>query len=368
MFFGYPEYLWLVILACVLTSFLCLWTLRRKRKWLKEYRRLGLLERLGKIPRTWSEISRVIIIGAVVLSLGLVLLKPQIKTVEPYFEKEKLEFVFALDLSRSTLAEIPSRLDLAKREVENLVRTLEIEDAKYLVGLVVFTNKAFLLSPLTYDWEGIFLRSLDTIDEGFVRYGLPQQGTNIGEALRESVLSFSDEPVGKILILLTDGEAQGEESELEASMAEAIKILSKTEGISVYIIGVGDPSRDSYIPTEDKKDYERVPRTGTYIRTRPNPRYLKELAKLTGGTYKHSATGEELKDNLAEILKMERRMIQKGTRTVYKDISQYILGLVLVLLSVYYILTLGKLKWSKPPKRNKIGQSCKLLDRGSKSL
>lgn len=345
MSFVYSQYLWLVIVTCILTSFLYSLSLIRKRKWLKEYRRLGVLKRLGRIPRIRGEILKIIIISIAVLGLGLVLLGPIIETTEPYFEKEKLELIITLDGTISMLAEVPSsRLDLAKREIENLTRALEAENLQDLVGLVIFTNKAFSLCPPTYDYEGMFLRSLDRVDGKFLRYALPQRGTNIGEGLQESLSSFSQEPVGKVLILLTDGEPQGEASELEASLTDAIKILSKMKGISVYIIGVGDSSKSSYIPTVDGKDYERDPKTGRPIRTQPNPKYLKRLARLTGGVYIHSATGEELRDSLEKILKTERKEVQKGTIKVAKDITQYILGLVLVLLFVYCILILGKLK------------------------
>ncbi len=353
MSFVNSQYLYLAIIACILTSFLCSLSLIRKRKWLKDYKRLGSLERLGKIPRIRDEILKIIIISSVVLGLGLVLLGPIIETTEPYFEKEKLEFIITLDGTISMLAEVPSsRLDIAKREIKNLTRALEAENLQDLVGLVVFTNKAFLLCPPTYDYEGMFLRSLDRIDGKFLRYGLPQRGTNIGEGLRESLFSFSEEEVGKVLILLTDGESKGEASELEASMADAIKIFSKAKGISVYIIGVGEASRSSYIPTADGKDYERDPKTNRPIRTRPDPGYLRRLARRTGGLYIHSATGKELRDSLEKILKTERKEVQKGTIKVAKDITQYILGLVLVLLFVYCILTLGKPR--KESKRGKL--------------
>lgn len=342
MSFVHSQYLYLVILASILTSFLCSLSLLRKRKWLKAYKRLGFLERLGKIPRIRDEILKIIIISSVVLGLGLLLLGPKIETTEPYFEKEKLEFIITLDGTISMLAEVPSRLDIAKREIENLTKALKAEILQDLIGLVVFTNKAFLLCPPTYDYEGMFLRSLDMIDGKFLRYGLPQGGTNIGEGLQEALSSFSEEDVRKVLILLTDGEPQGKKSELEVSIAKAIKILPKTKRVSIYIIGVGEASKSSYIPTADRKDYERDPKTGRPIRTRPDPRYLKRLARRTGGLYIHSTTGEELKDSLAKILKTERKTVQKGTITVDKDITQHILGLTLVLLFVYCILILGK--------------------------
>ncbi len=344
MSFVHPGYLWLVIVACVLTSFLSIRSFRTKRRWLKEYRRLGLLKRLGKVPRTWGEILRLGIINTVVLGLGLVLLTPTIETTGPYFEKEKLELVFALDASRSMLAEDPSRLEVAKFEMEDLVIALARENLRDLVGLVVFASEAFLLVPPTYDYEGLFLRCLATVDEGFLRHSLPQKGTNIGEALRESFSSFAGGAIGKTVIILTDGEPEGEKVELEESMAEAIKLFSKTQNISVYIIGVGDPKREFLIPTEDKKDFEYDIDTGRYIRTRPNPGYLRQLAGLTGGTYIHSATAKELRSSLKKILEMERKIVYKGERSIDKDISQYILGLVLVLLLVYCILTLGKIR------------------------
>ena len=333
--FLHEEYLWTVGLLSLAVFLLYLSSLWRKRQWMKGFGRLELLLRAGRFPGIPQNVVRGLFISAALAGLALVLLGPQWLTQEEQYEKEGLEIVFALDVSLSMLAEDvkPNRLQRAKAEIGNLVGELK-EDR---LGIVVFAGKAFSLLPyLTQDYERIFLRTLSLINESYTKF-VPY-GTNVGNALLLSLDVFSNKPNEKVLILLTDGE---EQIAVRSQVAEAVRLLLEKKHISLYMIGIGDPSVFSRIPHKDSSGktagYERD-MEGKIIETRPDPSFLTEIAKLTGGKYIHDATGDELKDIFRKAVEEHRKIVGIKTHKVLVDISRHCLGAVLVLLSIALIL------------------------------
>lgn len=333
--FLHEEYLWVVGLLSLVVFLLYLFNLWRKREWMKGFGRLELLLKEGRFPGILRNSIRGLFISIALAGLALVPLGPQWLAQEEQYEKEGLEIVFAMDVSLSMLAEDvkPNRLQRAKTEISNLVG--ELKDDR--LGIVVFAGKAFSLLPyLTQDYERIFLRTLSLINENYARF-VPY-GTNIGNALLLSLDVFSDKPNEKLLILLTDGE---EQIAVRSQVAEAVKLLLEKKRISLYMIGIGDPSVFSKIPHKDssgriigfEKDAE-----GNTVETRPNPSFLTEIAQLTGGKYIHDATGEELKNIFRKAIEEHRKVVGIKPRKVLIDLSRHFLGAVLMFLSLVLLM------------------------------
>jgi len=265
----------------------------------------------------------------------MVLIGPKWQTTEEYHEKEGMEIVFVLDVSLSMLADDvkPNRLQRAKIEMKNLIKGL---DNDYL-GLVVFAGRAFSMLPyLTTDYDSIYLRILHMINENYARF-VPY-GTNVGNALLLAIESFSKEEREKVIIFLTDGE---EQLAVRSQVAEAVKMLMERKDISVYLIGIGDPLKASPIPVKDKNGhttgYELDMEDNT-IMTKPDPELLQEIAEVTGGTYIHDATGDELKSIFEGVIADHRKVLGVKTRNTVNDVSQYFLGGVLLLLVIFLLL------------------------------
>ncbi|MGR3310398.1 MAG: VWA domain-containing protein [Candidatus Brocadiales bacterium] len=332
LFFTYEQYLWVVYLVSGIVFLLYVYSINRKKRWLRGFSgQLGLLKRLGSLPRLWSDILRAFAISASVLGLGLVLLGPKWRTTEKHYEKEGMEIVFILDVSLSMLAEDvkPNRLQRAKIEIENLVNSMEDD----YIGLVVFAGKAFSLLPyLTLDYDKIFLRILRMVDETYSRF-VPL-GTNIGHALLISLSSFTERPNKKVAILVTDGE---EYIAVKSQVAEAVGLFLERKDISIYMIGIGDPNKASRIPKKDEHGntigYE-VDSDGEFIETKPNPSFLQEVTQAIGGTYLHDATGEELKNIFSKVIERHRRITGVKYRSVVKEFFQPILGVTLLFLVI----------------------------------
>jgi Ca-activated chloride channel family protein len=227
----------------------------------------------------------------------------------------------------------PNRLQRAKMEIANLVHGLE-EDR---VGLVVFAARAFSLLPYpTNDYDRVFLRILNMINENYVRF-VPY-GTNIGNAFILAMNTFSKDNAKKVMILLTDGE---EQIITRSQVAEAVKLLLERRDIAIYVAGIGDTKEASPIPRRDKEGnvtgYETT-EDGETIYTKPNPAFLREITEMVGGTYQHDATGDELKRIFGQVIEKHKNIIGIKKKTIIRDVSQYFLGGVLGLLALYFIL------------------------------
>ncbi len=335
LFFNYEEYSIVVYAFSGLIFILYLFLYQRKSAWLKAFGQRSLINRFSKIPKIHRNILKGSCISAACCTLGLVILQPKWQTTQDHYEKEGLEIVFVLDVSISMLAEDvkPNRLQRAKTEISHLVQRLEGDR----VGLVVFAARAFSLLPYpTNDYERVFLRILNMINENYVRF-VPY-GTNIGNAFILAMDTFSKENTKKIMILLTDGE---EQIVVRSQVAEAVKLLLERRDIAIYVIGIGDPQKASPIPKRDKEgnvtDYE-ITEEGETIYTKPNPVFLREIAEMVGGTYQHDATGNELRHIFEQVLEKHKNIVGVKKKNIIKDVSQYFLGGVLALLAFYFIL------------------------------
>ncbi len=335
LFFSHEQYLIYIYAAAAFIFLVYLYSSRKKRKWLKDFGGLSMLQRFSRIPPVTRNIIKGFMVSASFCSLCMVLLGPKWQTTEEYYEEEGMEIVFVLDVSLSMLAEDikPNRLQRAKIEMENLIKDLEND---YL-GLVVFAGHAFSMLPyLTMDYDSIFLRILHMVNENYARF-VPY-GTNVGNALLLAIESFSNAEREKVLIFLTDGE---EQLAVRSQVAEAVKMLMERRDISVYLIGIGDPYEASPIPKKDKDGHTigyEVDTEGEIIRTKPNPSLLREIAALTGGKYIHDATGDELQGIFSGVIEKHRKIIGVKTRNIVRDRSQHFLGGSLLLLVIFLLL------------------------------
>jgi len=335
LFFNYEEYKFIVYAFSCLILALYLFLYRRKASWLRAFGQRALINRFSRVPTIYRNLFKGTCISAACCTLGLVILQPKWQTTQNCYEKEGLEIVFVLDVSISMLAEDikPNRLQRAKEEISNLVKGLDGDR----VGLVVFAARAFSLLPYpTNDYERVFLRILNMINENYVRF-VPY-GTNIGNAFILAMNSFSKENAKKVMIFLTDGE---EQIITRSQVAEAVKLLLERRDIAIYVVGIGDPKKASPIPRRDKDGnvtgYE-VTEDGDTIYTKPNPVFLKEMTEMVGGTYQHDATGNELKHIFEQVIEKHKNIVGVKKKNIVKDISQYFLGGALVLLGLYFIL------------------------------
>ena len=288
-------YFWLLSLIPVLVVLfigLSYWRYRAQKK----YANKEMLDHL--IPnRSWFKpILKLVTVcvGIVFLVLALVNLKAgeKIETVN----REGVDIVFAVDVSKSMLAEdiAPSRLEKSQRLVTEIINNL----ASDRIGLIAYAGSAVPQLPITTDYGSarLFLQSLNTDL-------VSSQGTAINEAIQLAESYYGDNTeAAKVLVIISDGEDHEGES---VAVAEA----AAEKGIRIITIGVGTekgstiPIKRGGIVREFKKD-----RDGKTVMTKLNPETLKKIAEAGNGAYIDGTVTatviEQLKEELSGIDKV----------------------------------------------------------------
>ena len=127
---------------------------------------------------------------------------PRYGRTEVKTESRSLSLVFAVDISRSMLAEdiAPSRLQRAAREARRLIQDLDGDR----LGLIAFAGRSYILSPLTVDGSAIRMY-LDALDPDLASEG----GSDLSSVLAQGgqLLGATTDPADRVLVIFTDGEA-----------------------------------------------------------------------------------------------------------------------------------------------------------------
>jgi Ca-activated chloride channel family protein len=144
-------------------------------------------------------------------------------------ESKALDLVIAIDVSRSMLAEDapPSRLGRAQREAARVIH----DQRGDRIGLIAFTARSFILSPLTID-AGALLLLLDALHPDMMSEG----GTELSSVLRQGrdLLLGGSTVADRVLVVFTDGESH----DSLATVLEAATMLRR-EGIRLIMVGEG---------------------------------------------------------------------------------------------------------------------------------
>ena len=171
------------------------------------------------------------------------------------------EVVIALDLSRSMLATdvSPSRLSRARA----LATALADDLPERRIGLTGFAGAAHVLAPVSED-QAILRTYLPQIGPEH----MPVPGSNLDALLETALNSFSDTPQGRVLVILTDGEAE------PGAWRERLAPL-RSQGVRVIAVGFGTEAGAT--PPGPGGAPMRRP-DGAAVVSRLNPGLLAELA------------------------------------------------------------------------------------------
>lgn len=259
----------------------------------------------------------------ILFSFILILSAPYREISKKKIVKNGIDIEIVFDLSRSMDANdlLPSRIDTAKTLIAEFIWSLWGGDR---VGVVSFAWKPFQSAPLTFDYD--FLQNFFTnVSTETLNQNTPWlSGTAIGDALllAESVLHASEEEREKIIILLTDGEAN-----VWTSPDLALKLLQDKK-IKVYTIWIGGESPAFIEYVSSFGAMQRIPVGPVDTLT------LKNIAKGTWGKYFRAQDSQSLKNILSEIQKLESSDIE------YEKVSfhQPAIIWILYLLWVNYIV------------------------------
>jgi len=309
-----------------------IWKKKTKNKFASE----NLLKILSPEQSVFKSTFKHIILSLAIVSLIIALVNPKIGTKLETVKREGVDVVFAIDVSKSMLAEdiAPNRLEKAKQLTSQIIKNL-VSDR---VGIIAYAGKAFPQLPITTDYASarMFLQNMNTDM-------LSSQGTAIDEAIQLSRTYYDDEEqTNRVLIIISDGE---DHNNLSKDVAEA----AAKEGIKIYAIGVGTkkggpiPIKRNGIVLKYKKDSDE-----NVVITKLNSKTLIEISEIGNGVYIDGKNTAEVTEKTTSILSnLDKKEFEAKEFSEYKDQFQWFLGIALFFIILDVFLLERKTAWLK---------------------
>ena len=290
----------------------------------------------GQVARNFMRKNKILkdLLILLVFFFGiLALCRPQWGFEWQEIKRKGIDIIVIIDTSKSMLTQDvkPNRLERTKLAVKDLLKKLKGDR----IGLIAFAGDAFLLCPLTADYNG-FLLSLNELDIG----SIPRGGTNIEKAIQVALESFDEvNSQYKAMIIITDGDnTEGDPLKLAKQ--------AKDVGVKIYSIGIGtkegeliqisSPDSVNTVFLKDNND--------NFVKSRLNERLLQEVSVMTGGVYVKSNGAQFGLDLIYEekLAALEKRDIENKMKKKYYDRFQIPLTLALILLLIETCVTTRK--------------------------
>lgn len=330
MSFESYNWVWLVW-AIPFLLLLLIYVERKRSRLLTQLFQDSLQQRLPKYARLGRPLQFVFFILALFAML-LALMKPfdGVETIQ--IDRQGVDIYVLADVSPSMLAQDikPSRMERVRYEILDLLKMLKGDR----VGLIAFSGEAFVMVPLTGDYETfqIFLNELHP--DLF-----PKPGTDIKGAIETAVESFqkSGSPASaKAIILMTDGE---DSIGLDEKTLAAIQKLN----VKVFVMGVGSLEG---APVPNHNGGYKSQSDGNLVMSKLNEESLQKLALVTGGGYVRSTA---LAQDLNEIYNLGIKSILENQQLAKeeKKLPNYQFQIFLILATLFFmfeVLTTHK-KW-----------------------
>lgn len=258
---------------------------------------------------------------------SLAIMQPVIPYSQADLQSRGLDIVLLLDLSSSMQQEMGSgqpttrsmvptgrtRMDAVKDAVRTFVRTRRDDR----IGLVVFSDNAYVISPLTFDHEYL-LHYIDLVDDKILQ-GEGQTAIGDGLALSNYVLSrqaTKDSRGHQVIVLFTDGENNRGREPVDV-LAE-----SKAAQIRVHVIGV-DLERD--------------------VKEKPSVQMLMTAVAEAGGRYFSADSERDLRAASRTIDSMEKGVLV--SRVYVRDVPVFEWFAVPALVALAAAMALGAIPY-----------------------
>ncbi|MCX2739822.1 VWA domain-containing protein [Pontibacter anaerobius] len=263
------------------------------------------------------------------LLLIIAILGPSFGAMKKEIRTIGKDLYIAVDLSESMNATDvqPSRLEKAKHVTQRLVSNFNSDR----IGLMVFSDEAYIQSPLTFDQNALQLYT-QTLRTSL----LPHSGTNYApvlqlalDKLRQTSNTPEEEQKARVLVLISDGEDFGSDVQHLAGQL-------RDENIRVYTLGIGTTD-GSPIPAGNtfKTDSE-----GQQVLSQLKPEPLVQLSELTGGAYfEVNDRVSEVSKLISAINKIEGELRESKTIDVTANKYVYPLALALFLILLDILIT-----------------------------
>ena len=322
------QLMW-IIAACVVFLF---WAFSYKKKTVERFAARDLIPDIAATINARNQILKNIILIIVLILSVLALARPQWGFEWEKVKRKGLDIIVAVDTSKSMLTDDvkPNRLERTKLAVKDLIKKLKGDR----IGLVAFSGSAFLMCPLTVDYNG-FLLALEDLSVN----SIPKGGTNLSSAITEAIKSYDKTPSQyKAVIIMTDGD------DLEGDALAAAQ-EANSKGIKIFTIGIGTKEGELIrIPKEQGQLEFLKDDQGNFVKSRLNENLLQAIAQKTGGVYVRASGAQFGLDLIydARLSKMEKRDIESKMGKKYHEKFQIPLAVAFIFLLLETWITTRK--------------------------
>ena len=331
--FDNPYFLYLALIIPLLVIINLIY-MSWRRKIQDSYSDSELLEVISPNRSNFKLNLKLIIECLAILFLSIGLANPKIGTELKSINREGVDIVFAIDVSKSMLAEdvAPNRLLRSKRIISEIINSLSSDR----VGIVAYAAQAIPQVPLTTDFAAVknFLQIIDTDM-------LSSQGTSIDSALNLSANFFDqNSETNRVLILLSDGEDHDD-------IPESIISLIIENNINFISIGVGQDSGSTIpIKVNGRIDSYKKDNNGEVVITKRNSEILKKIASSSEGEYiDGNITEEALEYVKVKLDKIDKSEFETSQFVEYKQQFQIFILIALLFIIVDIFIFQTKTKW-----------------------
>lgn len=295
-----------------------------------------LLKKLSPNRSLFKSVLKVLVLCLAIACLSFALVNPKIGTKLETVKREGVDIVFALDVSKSMLAEdiAPNRLEKSKQLITQIINGL----AGDRIGIIGYAGSAFPQVPITSDFSSakLFLSGMNTDM-------VSSQGTAITQAIELAQTFYDDEDqTNRVLFIISDGEDhEGNVSTIAEEAAE--------KGIRIFTIGVGT-LEGGPIPIKENGvlQYYKRDQNNEQVITRLSEETLKKIAKTANGEYIDGSNTKVVVDQVKAILNgMDKKEFEAKQFTDFKDQFQWFLAGALFLLVLDVFLLERQTAWLK---------------------
>lgn len=272
------------------------------------------------------------LLGIVLLIIALV--NPKIGTTTEKVNTRGVDLVFAIDVSKSMLANdvAPNRLEKSKQIVSQLINRLSGDR----IGLIAYSGSAFPVLPMTSDY-GVAKMFLQSMSPEMIS----AQGTSIDLAIQLAATRYFNEKdkTSKILVILSDGEDHSNNAVAAAEIAKEVKMR-------IVTVGIGTEQGGAIKLMENGNVQYLRDSNNEVVRTKRNSKILEEVAQIGNGGYVDGNTTKTAVDFVKKQLdNSEKTEYGESLLADYQSQFQWFLGFAFVALFLDLLIRERRTAW-----------------------
>ncbi len=241
--------------------------------------------------------TQVILFSLMMIFLVVSLARPLLKEREDKVKREGVDFMVALDLSRSMLVRDVSpdsdRLASAKRVLRELMEKKLSGDN---LGLIAFAGESRMLSPMTMNYD-----TLNLILDGLTTESL-WPGSDMGKAITMAAAKMSrNELETPVLVIISDGES------LDGDAVMAAREAKVKYGMTIFTVGVGTSAGGKIVMSNRDASGNVLQvkylkdQNGEEVVSKINEQSLRTIAQVSGGSYVRLGSWDRNSDELSAL-------------------------------------------------------------------